>query len=83
MNPGAADVVVCSNPLLFQCRDRAAMTERMPWQQSKTLHTQIHRSPHWTTAAPARSYRYDMEKCWDACAKHGVAMECNSYRGSS
>ena len=24
-------------------------------------------------------YPYDMEKVLDACAKHGVAMECNSY----
>jgi DNA polymerase (family 10) len=25
------------------------------------------------------SFDYDMEKVLDACAKHGVAMECNSY----
>jgi DNA polymerase (family 10) len=24
-------------------------------------------------------FSYDMEKVLDACAKHGVAMECNSY----
>jgi len=24
-------------------------------------------------------FDYDMEKVLDACAKHGVAMECNSY----
>ena len=25
------------------------------------------------------AFSYDMEKVLDACGKHGVAMECNSY----
>ena len=29
--------------------------------------------------ARVHSFDYDMEKVLDACAKHGVAMECNSY----
>jgi len=71
-----SSTVVSARSTVFQPR-RAAMTERM-LQRSKTLHPD-YRSPYGRCWRP-RSHHYDMEKVLDACAKHGVAMECNPSR---
>src|ERR1700682_6231848 len=71
------DVVVCSIHSYFNL-DRSAMTERL-LAAIETPYTQI--IPHPTARLLLRRdpIDYDMEKALDACAKHGVAMECNSY----
>jgi DNA polymerase (family 10) len=71
------DVVVCSIHSYFNL-DRAAMTERM-LAAIENPYTQIIGHPTGRLLLRRDALDYDMEKILDACAKHGVAMECNSY----
>jgi DNA polymerase (family 10) len=71
------DVVVCSIHSYFNL-DRAAMTERM-LAAIENPYTQIIAHPTGRLLLRRDPFDYDMEKVLGACAKHGVAMECNSY----
>jgi len=71
------DVVVCSIHSYFNV-DRAAMTERM-LAAIENPYTQIIAHPTGRLLLRRDPLDYDMEKVLEACAKHGVAMECNSY----
>jgi len=71
------DVVVCSIHSYFNL-DRAAMTERM-LAAIENPYTQIIAHPTGRLLLRRDPFDYDMEKVLDACAKRGVAMECNSY----
>ena len=71
------DVVVCSIHSYFNL-DRAAMTERM-LAAIENPYCQIIGHPTGRVLLKRDPIDYDMEKVLDACAKHGVAMECNSY----
>jgi len=71
------DVVVCSIHSYFNL-ERAAMTERM-LAAIENPYTQIIAHPTGRLLLRRDSFEYDMEKVLDACAKQGVAMECNSY----
>src|SRR5580692_5147544 len=71
------DVVVCSIHSYFNL-ERAAMTERM-LAAIENPYTQIIAHPTGRLLLKRDPIDYDMEKVLDACAKHGVAMECNSY----
>ena len=71
------DVVVCSIHSYFNI-DRAAMTERM-LMAIENPYTQIIAHPTGRLLLRRDPLDYDMEKVLEACAKHGVAMECNSY----
>jgi DNA polymerase (family 10) len=71
------DVVVCSVHSYFNL-DRAAMTERM-LKAIENPYTQIIGHPTGRLLLKREGLDYDIEKVLDACAKHGVAMECNSY----
>jgi len=71
------DVVVCSIHSYFNL-DRAAMTERM-LAAIENPYTQIIAHPTGRLLLRRDALDYDMQKILDACAKHGVAMECNSY----
>jgi DNA polymerase (family X) len=71
------DVVVCSIHSYFNL-DRAAMTERI-LAAIENPYTQIIGHPTGRLLLRRDPLDYDMEKVLDACAKHGVAMECNSY----
>jgi len=70
-------VVVCSIHSYFNV-DRAAMTERM-LAAIENPYTQIIAHPTGRLLLRRDPIDYDMEKVLEACAKHGVAMECNSY----
>ena len=71
------DVVVCSIHSYFNL-DKAAMTERM-LAAIENPYTQIIAHPTGRLLLRREAFDYDMEKVLDACAKHEVAMECNSY----
>jgi DNA polymerase (family 10) len=71
------DVVVCSVHSYFNL-ERAAMTERM-LAAIENPYCQIIGHPTGRVLLRRDPLDYDMEKVLDACAKHGVAMECNSY----
>jgi len=71
------DVVVCSIHSYFNL-ERAAMSERM-LAAIENPYTQIIAHPTGRLLLRRDPFDYDMEKILDACAKHGVAMECNSY----
>src|SRR5579864_1138013 len=71
------DVVVCSVHSYFNL-DRAAMTERI-LAAIENPYTQIIGHPTGRLLLKRDPLDYDIEKVLDACAKHGVAMECNSY----
>ncbi|HET6932520.1 MAG TPA: DNA polymerase/3'-5' exonuclease PolX [Candidatus Acidoferrum sp.] len=71
------DVVVCSIHSYFNL-DRAAMTERM-LAAIENPYCQIIGHPTGRLLLKRDAIGYDMEKVLEACAKHGVAMECNSY----
>jgi DNA polymerase (family X) len=71
------DVVVCSVHSYMNL-DRAAMTERY-LAAIENPYTQIIAHPTGRLLLRRDAFDYDMEKVLDACAKHGVAMECNSY----
>jgi DNA polymerase (family X) len=71
------DVVVCSVHSYMNL-DRAAMTERL-LAAIENPYTQIIAHPTGRLLLRRDPFDYDMEKVLEACAKHGVAMECNSY----
>src|SRR6202521_3912659 len=71
------DVVVRSIHSYFNL-DRSAMTERL-LAAIENPYTQIIAHPTGRLLLRRDPIDYDMEKALDACAKHGVAMECNSY----
>jgi DNA polymerase (family 10) len=71
------DVVVCSIHAYFNL-DRVAMTERM-LAAIENPYTQIIAHPTGRLLLRRDAFEYDMEKVLEACAKQGVAMECNSY----
>jgi histidinol phosphatase-like PHP family hydrolase len=71
------DVVVCSIHSYFNL-EPAAMTERM-LAAIENPYAQIIGHPTGRLLLKREELGYDMEKILDACAKHGVAMECNSY----
>ncbi len=71
------DVVVCSIHSYFNL-ERAEMTERM-LAAIENPYTQIIAHPTGRLLLKRDPIDYDMERVLDACAKHGVAMECNSY----
>jgi DNA polymerase (family 10) len=71
------DVVVCSIHSYFNL-DRVAMTERM-LAAVENPYTQIIGHPTGRILLRRDPLDYDVEKVLDACAKYGVAMECNSY----
>jgi DNA polymerase (family 10) len=70
-------VVVCSIHSYFNL-EREEMTERM-LAAIENPYTQIIGHPTGRIILRRDELPYDMEKILDACAKHGVAMECNSY----
>jgi DNA polymerase (family X) len=71
------EVVVCSIHSFFNL-ERAEMTERM-LAAIENPYTQIIGHPTGRIILRREELAYDMEEILDACAKHGVAMECNSY----
>src|SRR6266700_1887403 len=71
------EVVVCSVHSYMNL-DSSAMTERM-LAAIENPYTQIIAHPTGRLLLRREAFTYDMEKVLDACAKHGVAMECNSY----
>jgi DNA polymerase (family X) len=71
------DVVVCSIHSYFNL-DRLEMTERM-LAAIENPYAQIIGHPTGRLLLKRDELDYDVEKVLDACAKHGVAMECNSY----
>ena len=71
------DVVVCSVHSYMNL-DRTAMTERL-LTAIENPYTQIIAHPTGRLLLRRDPFDYDMERVLDACAKHGVAMECNSY----
>src|SRR5260221_11488198 len=87
LKDGSAD---CSNELLSQLEvvvcsvhsyinlDRTAMTERM-LAAIENPYTQIIGPAAGRLLLRREAFDYDMAKVLDAAAKHGVAMECNSY----
>jgi DNA polymerase (family 10) len=71
------DVVVCSVHS-YMNMESAAMTERL-LAAIENPYTQIIAHPTGRLLLRRDAFPYDMEKVLDACAKHGVAMECNSF----
>lgn len=71
------DVVVCSVHSYMNL-DRTAMTERL-LAAIENPYTQIIAHPTGRLLLRRDPFDYDMEAVLDACAKHSVAMECNSY----
>ncbi len=71
------DVVVCSIHSYFNL-ERKAMTERM-LAAIENPYAQIIGHPTGRVLLRREPLDYDMEQVLAACAKHGVAMECNSY----
>jgi DNA polymerase (family 10) len=71
------DVVVCSVHSYMNL-DRGAMTQRM-LAAIENPYTQIIAHPTGRLLLRRDPFDYDMEKVLEACAKHNVAMECNSY----
>jgi DNA polymerase (family X) len=71
------DVVVCSIHSYMNL-DRAEMTDRY-LTAIENPYTQIIAHPTGRLLLRRDPFDYDMEKVLEACAKHGVAMECNSF----
>jgi DNA polymerase (family X) len=71
------DVVVCSIHSFFNL-PREEMTERMLTAIANP-YTQIIGHPTGRLLLRRDELDYDMDKILEACAKHGVVMECNSY----
>lgn len=71
------DVVVCSVHSYFNL-DRTEMTDRM-LAAIENPYTQVIGHPTGRLILRREPLDYDMEKILEACAKHGVAMECNSF----
>jgi len=71
------DVVVCSVHSYMNLQ-AAEMTERM-LAAIENPYTQIIGHPTGRLLLRREAFPYNMEKVLNACAQHGVAMECNSY----
>jgi DNA polymerase (family X) len=71
------EVVVCSIHSYFNLT-REEMTDRM-LAAIENPYTQVIGHPTGRLILRRDELPYDMEKILDACAKQGVAMECNSY----
>jgi DNA polymerase (family 10) len=71
------DVVVCSVHSYMNL-DRSDMTERL-LAAIENPYTQIIAHPTGRLLLRRDPFEFDMEKVLDAAAKHGVAMELNSY----
>ena len=71
------DVVVASIHS-YMNMERAEMTERY-LTAIENPYTQIIAHPTGRLVLRREPFDYDMEAVLDACAKHGVAMECNAY----
>jgi DNA polymerase (family 10) len=71
------DVVVASVHS-YMNMERAEMTERM-LAAIENPYTQIIAHPTGRLLLRREPFEYDMERVFDACRKHGVAMECNAY----
>ena len=71
------DVVVCSVHSYMNL-EAAEMTDRM-LAAIENPYAQIIGHPTGRLLLRREAFPYDVEKVLDACAKHGVAMECNSY----
>ena len=71
------DVVVCSVHSYMNL-ERDEMTERL-LKAIENPYTQILAHPTGRLVLKREGYDYDMEAVLDACAKHGVAVECNAY----
>jgi DNA polymerase (family 10) len=71
------DVVVASIHS-YMNMERAEMTERY-LAAIENPYTQIIAHPTGRLVLRREAFEYDMEAVLDACAKHGVVMECNAY----
>jgi DNA polymerase (family 10) len=71
------DVVVCSIHSYMNL-EAAEMTDRM-LAAIENPYAQIIGHPTGRLLLRREAFPYDLEQVLDACAKHGVAMECNSY----
>jgi DNA polymerase (family X) len=71
------DVVVASIHSYMNLA-RTEMTERY-LAAIENPYTQIIAHPTGRLVLRREAFEYDMEAVLDACAKHGVAMECNAY----
>ncbi|MGA8767110.1 MAG: DNA polymerase/3'-5' exonuclease PolX [Candidatus Acidiferrales bacterium] len=71
------DVVVASVHS-YMNMERAEMTERL-LAAVENPYTQIVAHPTGRLVLRREAFEYDMEAVLDACAKHGVAMECNAF----
>jgi DNA polymerase (family X) len=71
------DVVVCSIHS-YMNMTRTEMTERY-LKAIENPYTQIIAHPTGRLVLRREAFEYDMEAVLDACAKHGVVMECNAY----
>jgi len=71
------DVVVASVHS-YMNMERAEMTERL-LAAIENPYTQIIAHPTGRLVLRRDPFDYDMEKIFDAAARHGVAMECNAY----
>jgi DNA polymerase (family X) len=71
------DVTVCSIHSYFNL-EPAEMTDRM-LAAIENRYTQIIGHPTGRLLLRREELGYNMETILDACAKYGVAMECNSY----
>jgi DNA polymerase (family X) len=71
------DVVVCSVHSYMNL-EAAEMTDRM-LAAIENPYAQIIGHPTGRLLLRREAFPYNMEKVLDACKKHGVAMECNSY----
>ena len=71
------DVVVVSVHSYMKM-EHAEMTDRM-LAAIENPYAQIIAHPTGRLVMRREAFEYDMEKIYDACAKAGVAMECNAY----
>jgi DNA polymerase (family X) len=71
------DVVVASVHS-YMNMGRAEMTERL-LKAVENPYSQIIAHPTGRLVMRREGFDYDMEAVLDACAKHGVVMECNAY----
>ena len=71
------DVVVASVHS-YMNMEREEMTERL-LKAIENPYTQILAHPTGRLVLRRDGFDYDMEAVLDACAKHGVAVECNAY----
>ncbi len=71
------DVVVCSVHS-YMNMTRAEMTERL-LKAIENPYLQIMAHPTGRLLLRRDPFDYDMEAVLDACAKHGVVVECNAY----